>query len=273
MIKDGYINMNKSYDIIKKDLENLGVKRGDVLVVHSSLKSMGQVDGGAMTVISALLDTLGEEGTLIFPTFTYIPSYEESFYSNKGTPCCVGVIPETFRKLDGAIRTNHPTHSVALKGKLASQLIKDELLNDTPMGKYSVYQRLPEVGGKILMLGCPLGRNSFMHAMEEIVGVEYALKDHQEYTVIDENGKEYKRRIRRHNFGRPEGIIAQRYERAIDVLDKDTDYKVGLVHGAECVLYDSAILKEKATKKFKEDPLYFVDDQNGIYKNGCKTNL
>ncbi len=265
--------MNNSYKILIKDLESIGVKKGDVLVVHSSLKSMGQVEGGAITVINALRDTLGEEGTLIFPTFTYVPSYETSFFSNKETPSCVGIISETFRNLEGVVRTNHPTHSVAIIGKLTSKLIEDELKNDTPMGKWSVYQRLPSVNGKILMLGCPYGRNSFMHALEEVSGVEYALKGHQEYTIVDENGNEYKRRIRRHNFGREEGIIAQRYERALDVIDIGVDYYKGKIHGAESVLIKSANLKEKALKKFKEDTLYFVDDQNGIYKGGCKTNL
>ena len=41
-----------------------------------------------------------------------------SFFSNKDTPSCVGLITETFRKIDGVFRTNHPTHSVAIRGKL-----------------------------------------------------------------------------------------------------------------------------------------------------------
>ena len=85
--------MNESYRILRSDLENIGVCPGDVLVVHSSLKSMGYVDGGARCVISALRDAIGEEGTLVFPTFTYRTSYKESFYSNKDTPSCVGLIP------------------------------------------------------------------------------------------------------------------------------------------------------------------------------------
>ena len=264
--------MNESYRILRMDLENIGVCSGDVLVVHSSLKSMGQVDGGASCVISAISDAIGEEGTLIFPTFTYRTSYKESFYSNKDTPSCVGLISETFRKMEGVIRTDHPTHSVALRGKLMDSLVENERLNDTPMGKYSPYRRLADVGAKILMLGCSLSTNSFIHAMEEEAGVEYVLRDHQEYTVVDANGNQFTRRIRRHNFARTDGAIYQRYDRTLSVLDTN-DYKIAKIHNAESVLIDSAALKTKALKKMKEDPLYFVDDPNGYYSNGCRSNL
>jgi aminoglycoside 3-N-acetyltransferase len=256
--------MNSSYEILVKDLKNIGVKKGDFLVVHSSLKSMGKVEGGAECVIKALLDVIGNEGTLMLPTFTYIPSYDDLFYSNKDTPSCVGIIAETFRKQEGVVRSNHPTHSVAIKGPLTSVLLENEELGDTPMGEYSPYGKLHKYNAKILLLGCHFGRNSFMHAVEEMASAVYALRGHVEYTVINEKGETIKRRIRRHNFGRDGGIIAQRYERAIDVLDSG-DYKLSLVHGATSVLMSATALREKAIKKMKEKPLYFVDDLGGFY--------
>lgn len=264
--------MHPSYEILRADFAKIGICPGDVLVVHSSMKSMGYVDGGAPCVISALMDVLGENGTLIFPTFTYRTSYVESFYSNKDTPSCVGLLSETFRKMDGVIRTDHPTHSVALRGKLTDMLVENERLNDTPMGVYSPYRRLPDVNAKILMLGCSLSSNSFMHALEEEAGVEYALREHQKYTVVDKNGNEFSRYIKRHNFARSDGMLYQRYDRTLSVLD-ESDYKISQIHGAEAVLIDSAALKEKALKKMKECPLYFVDDPNGYYADGCRTAL
>lgn len=264
--------MNTSYERLRADLENIGVRSGDVLAVHSSLKSMGQVEGGAECVIAALSDAVGPEGTLIFPAFTFASSYSTSFFSNKETPSCVGLISETFRKMEGVIRTNHPTHSAALRGRLMYELTQGELLDDTPMGPHSPYRRLASVGAKILMLGCPFATNSYMHALEEDAGVEYALRGHQEYTVIDENGKTFTRRVRRHNFGRPEGNLYQKYERGLDILAPE-DYKIAHIHGARSVLIDSVALKEKFLKKIKEDSMYFVDDPDGLYPNGCSTNL
>ena len=103
--------MNASFEKIKNDLLSLGVQPGDILMVHSSLKSMGQVEGGAETVIAALRAVLGEEGTLMLPALSYATSCKDLYFSNLETPSCVGVIPETFRKMEGVRRTNHPTHS------------------------------------------------------------------------------------------------------------------------------------------------------------------
>ena len=263
--------MNSSYDILRSDLERIGVRSGDVLVVHSSMKSMGHVDGGAECVIAALSDTLGDDGTLIFPTFTYRTSYEDSFYSNKDTCSCVGLLSEVFRKTDGVYRTNHPTHSVAIKGRLVDSLIEGEELDDTPMGIHSPYRKLASVKAKILMLGCPLTHNSYMHALEEDAQAVYSLRGHQKYTVVDAEGKTYTRFVRRHNFARPDGVLAQRYERAIDVLCAG-EYTRGTVHGAESVLFDSVALKDKVLKKMNESPLYFVDDLGGFYPEYKKTN-
>ena len=264
--------MRSSYDILREDLAKIGVRPGDTLVVHSSMKSMGYVDGGPECVIAALTDALGEAGTLMFPTFTFDTSYKDSFYSNKDTPSCVGLLSETFRKQEGVYRTNHPTHSVALRGRLVEVLTEGELLDDTPMGIHSPYRKLAALGAKILMLGCTMSHNSFMHALEEDAGVEYALRGHQTYTVVDADGNTFFRSIRRHNFARPERSIAQRYDRTLSVLEEG-DYRQGEIHGAAAVLLDCAVLKKKALQKMKADPTYFIDDPSGVYAAGCKTNL
>ena len=257
--------MNTSYEILISDLKKLGIGEGDVLVVHSSMKSMGYVEGGAECVIRALLDAIGESGTLIFPTFTYRTSYVDGFFSNKDTPSCVGMLSEVFRKTEGVYRTNHPTHSVGIKGPLLDILIEGEESDDTPMGIHSPYRKLADVGAKILMLGCDISHNSYMHALEEDANAIYALRDHQEYTIINAEGKKYTRLVRRHNFNRADGIIGQRYDRAPDVLSEGEGYIRGKVHGADCVLYDARILREKVLLKMSECPLYFVDDLGGYY--------
>lgn len=256
--------LNDSYLKIKNDLVNIGVSSGDLLVVHSSLKSMGHVEGGAKCVIDAICDVLGEDGTLLMPTFTYSTSYADSFFSNKDTPSCVGLITETFRKIDGVFRTNHPTHSVAIRGKLVKELTEGEELDDTPMGIHSPYRRIALYNAKILMLGCSLSHNSFMHALEEDANSFYSLRDHQEYTVVDANGEISRRRIKRHNFMRQDGSIIQRYDRTLDVLDEN-DYKISTIHGAKSVLINSVKLKKKALLKMQQSPLYFIDDPCGYY--------
>lgn len=116
------------------------------------------------------------------------------------------------------------------------------------------------------MLGCSMACNSFMHALDEMVQAPFALRWHQEYTVADENGEETTRKIRRHNFTRPSGIhVGQHYDRTLEILEENVDYKTGTVHGADAVLMDAARLQEKAVKKYAEDPLFFILDTYGLY--------
>lgn len=255
-----------SFDILIKDLINLGVKKGDVLVVHSSLKSMGKVDGGANTVIDGLIEVVGKEGTILFPALTYSPCYSTLKFDVKNTPSCVGYISEVFRNRPDIIRSFHPTHSVCAFGKFAKEITKDHFIDDTPVGENSPYQKLIHYGGKILMLGCGLNPNTFMHGVEEIANAPYCLGEYWEYEMTDYDGNVIKKKIKRHNFHRSEGSLVQRYDRAVDVLERGKDYFEGVVHGAKAYLFDAKILLENALKKMNEDPYYFIDDENNILK-------
>ena len=256
------IRNSNSYKKIKEDLTNLGIKENDTIMVHSSLSSMGYVEHGAITFIVALCDILSS-GTVLFPSFSYIEAnknYEFSMLENK---CCVGLIPETFRNLINVIRSFHPTHSVCAFGKNAIIITKDHILDDTPLGKNSPFQKLLEYNGKILMLGCGLYCNSFIHALEEIANFSYVLGEYKTYKMIYENNNVIYKNYRVHNFNRENGNIIQRYDRTLDVLDSK-DYKEGYVHNAKSYLLDSKALKEKGVKKLLEDEKFFVDDPNNV---------
>ncbi len=257
--------MNASFDILCRDLRALGVCPGDVLIVHSSLSSMGHVEGGAGTVIAALREVLGKEGTLLFPALSFRTSCVDSIFSYHETPACIGKIAETFRTMPGVVRSFHPTHSVCAIGKYAEELTCDHGLDDTPLGEHSPYRKLPAYKGKILMLGCSARSNTFMHGMEEAAGVSYVLRGHQAFTMTDKDGNVTVKNVRRHNFNRPEGALLQRYDRSVDVLEEGEVWK-GKVHGADCVLMDAAALEKRALAKMKEDPYYFIDDPDGILK-------
>ena len=248
-----------SREIISRDLKALGIKEGDVIIVHSSLSSMGRVDGGAETVIDALSDVTGVEGTLLFPAFTYKEVYESGCYDHKNTPVCVGAIPEAFRKRDGVIRSLHPTHSVAATGKYAFEITRDHKKSNTPMGDSSPYRKLYEYGAKILMLGCRLSSTSYIHALEEEAGVPYALtKEPVTYKIIDGDGNAYEKEYFTHNFKRNEAPVSQRYTKCIDILTEGEGYTVGEVHGAKSYLIDARSLHDAALKRMEREPYFFT---------------
>lgn len=155
-------------------LNDVGIRRGDVVIVHSSLKSMGYVEGGADTVIDALLKVLGENGTLVMPTLIQ-KDFSNAYQTwNLDKPSDVGLITETFRKRDGVIRSDQATHSVAAFGPLKQYLTRDHgkygkrmgPFGDTPFAVCSPWQKLYDLNAKALMIGVSIVYNTSKHLTE-----------------------------------------------------------------------------------------------------------
>ncbi len=164
--------------VTRQDVSNavkaLGVAPGDILLVHSAYKSLGPVEGGAAAVIGGIEDVLGKEGTLVMPTLCQgdlVQAYN-SWYMDK--PSDVGYLTEYFRKQIYVYRSNHPTHSVAARGKLAYELtfehtagaphycpFGDKVFSDT-----SPWVKMYQKGAKILFIGCGATYNTMKHMVE-----------------------------------------------------------------------------------------------------------
>lgn len=174
-------------------LREIGLVRGDVVLVHSSLKSLGRVTRGADTVINALLDCIGARGTLLLPTFTGTARDSREnppVFDVLNTPCYTGLIPETFRKRPGVIRSAHPTHSVAAIGPDAERLLAGHELSPTPCGWETPFGRLIKEDRKILFIGATLESCTLFHACEEFAGVDYHMQPEPvEATVILGDGR------------------------------------------------------------------------------------
>ena len=233
------------------DLHKLGIEEGDTVLVHSSLSSLGYVDGGAETVIDSLLEAV-KEGTLLMPSLTYASSGKTHHFSVKDTPSCVGAISECFRQRPDVIRSVHPTHSVCGKGKYAKELLSEHIDTNTPAGGKSPYALLPKYHGKILMLGCGLKPNTSMHAVEEVVKTWYVLKDTpSEFTLVDSQGNSTEKSYFCHDFSK----VWQRYDRLAELMDIPS----GKVLEADCYLIPTREMWETAIRKLKENEDFFVD--------------
>ncbi len=150
-------------------LNLMEIKKGDKLLVHSALSSIGHVDGGADTVIDALLESVGEGGTVAMSTLT---GWSEPFDADR-TPSAVGKISETFRQRENALRSLHPVHSVAAIGKDAGYITAGHDKGETGCGPGSPYHKLKDLGGKVMLLGVDMDRNTIMHALEEEINAAY----------------------------------------------------------------------------------------------------
>ena len=243
---------------IEKDLRKLGVENGDCILIHSSLRSLGVFENRAETLLRALLNAVGNDGTLAMPSLSYEQiTKEDPFFDVKETASCVGGFTNFFRKQPGVIRSLHPTHSVCAIGKHAEKLTSQHHLDRTPCGEYSPFQILKQLQGKILFVGTGLKPNTSMHGIEELSRPEYLLGDEVEYTLRDTNGVETKKTYITHNFKGWE----QRYDRVPDVLNT-SDYSIGKIREADAYLIEASPLWDKAHARIKQVPLYFVDKKD-----------
>ena len=236
---------------LKQDLINLGIREDDTILMHSSLSSLGYVDGGAETVIDTLLDLL-KNGTLLVPSLSYKYSSESKQFSVTETPSCVGTISEYFRQRPDVIRSMHPTHSVCGKGKNAEEILSQHIETDTPAGAKSACGLLPKYDGKILRLGCSLRPNTSMHAVEEVTKPWYAFKNSPEtFTLVDAEGERITKDYICHDFS----MVWQRYDRLAELMEIPT----GKVLEANCYLIPAKKMWEVAVEKMRADENYFID--------------
>lgn len=183
-------------------LKEIGIGKGDVLEVHSSLSSFGYVEGGANTIIEALIECVGESGTILMPTFHGFNPYNIHQFDVKKTNSVVGSVTNCFRKYENVERNLHPTHSVAVYGKHSKYLIEDSLKSPNPFDKYSPFYRLLKLNGKIVCLGVDIDTISFYHVIEDSLA-DYPKKVYLpkvfELESVDKIGKVHKIKTKAHD--------------------------------------------------------------------------
>lgn len=176
---------NYSKQQLKDQLESMGLKGDETILIHSSMKAIGAVDGGADTVLDAWMEYF-KDGLLLLPTHTWkTVNADNPVYNPYTTPSCVGLLTNMFMKRDGVIRSLHPTHSMSGYGKNAAEYLAGEEYNNTPCTPGGCYDRLKEVGGKVLLVGVGHERNTYIHSVEEVLNVPNRLSDMPMELVIE----------------------------------------------------------------------------------------
>ena len=162
-----------SYRDLLSAFETLGLQKADSLILHSSYRSLGEIEGGPGTVIQAIVNVIGSEGNLMLPTFNYASPPPIPDYDPETTPGLTGIITEVGRKWPGAVRSLSPTHSVAVIGPKAHEWTKDHL-KVRAVGIGSPIDLLAKAGGKVLLLDVGHVANTTIHIAEEYAGVPKA---------------------------------------------------------------------------------------------------
>jgi aminoglycoside 3-N-acetyltransferase len=183
----------------------LGVPRGGKVLVHSSLRSLGVVEGGADALIDSLLAVLGPTGTLLAPTLTgseELSPQHPPVFDPAHTPAWTGIIPETLRRRPAAIRSLHPTHSAAAIGADASSLLQGHARSVTPCDEWSPYGELARrEDGYILLIGVTHSSNTTFHHVEEVGGLPYHMQPGFAAATVMVDGAAQTRHIMLHKYG------------------------------------------------------------------------
>ena len=211
---DATLGVPVTYSRIVADLQKLGVRDGEVLLVHSSLSSVGWICGGAETLIRALIEVLGFRGTLVMPTHSgdysepdwweappvpkgwravireRTPGYDPVLTPTRG----IGRVPELFRHFPGVRRSSHPIGSFAALGPQAERITAGHVLEEG-FGEAGPLGRLYELGARVLLLGCEHGANTSLHLAEHRAEWPGKKRIPQGCPMIDEHGRRVWRRF------------------------------------------------------------------------------
>lgn len=165
------------------DLRALGLDDGATVMVHTSLRSLGWVIGGAQTVLEALREAVGEAGTIVMPSQSWQlcdpaflqeapeewwPTIRENlpFYDPATSPSqTMGIVAELFRTTPGACRSPHPNRSVAAVGPKAARITATHPF-DAPVGEESPLAALVALEAQVLLLGVGAGKMTALHLAE-----------------------------------------------------------------------------------------------------------
>lgn len=226
---------------IVSGLRELGLRGGDVVMVHSSLSALGDVQGGADAVIDALAEAVGPEGMILAPTFGCNPPFDR-----KQSTTSLGAIADHLWRRPGAARSMHPMKSVAALGNGAVEFVAGHEACLTAHGEGTPYHKLITSGAKVLLIGVDQDANSTLHTAEVLAGVPYLSKATGCY--ISDSGSESEMTVCGVSDSHRDFTALDRIFRERGVMC------VGRIGGAVCRLLDAKGMIDVAMGVLARDP-------------------
>jgi aminoglycoside N3'-acetyltransferase len=188
------------------DLRALGVRPGDALMIHASLRKIGPVEGGPTGVLDALDQAVGPDGSLMMVLGATVDHEwvntrpeDERVALLAGVPPFdpltapvypeVGYLAEVFRTRPGTRVTDNPSGRLAARGRLADHFVRSAPWDDY-YGPDSPLHRLCEAGGRVVRLGADPDTTTVLHYAEYLADVPGARRVRRHYRVHGPHGPE-----------------------------------------------------------------------------------
>ncbi len=282
-------------DLIQ-NLNAMGIRPTDALMVHSSMKSIGEVEGGADTVVDAFMEYL-QEGLFMTPTHTWAQMSETySTFDPVAEPACVGIIPNIFRCREGVYRSLHPTHSIAAygsglklrkkaegdvqepqgeeakslgaavesrgvssKGYPAEEYVKGEENAVTPCPPGGCWDRLREIDGKILLIGVTHARNTYIHSIDEVFDVPERLTETPTLMqIVMPDGSVRDVRMYRH-YNPVSAHISENFDKVSDAFFETGAAKRVKFGDATCILCEARKIFDVYAPMIQREPNCLIE--------------
>lgn len=171
------MNNTFSYTYKQEDIWNqlsmMNAPTGGVVLMHSSLRAIGNVEGGAATLLDTMIAYFTRDGGLFcVPTHTWHNLGKDITLDMNSDDNCLGAFATVALNDKRGIRSESPSHSMVVFGdrEKAEDFIKNEPYITSPTAANSCYGKLYAMGGHILLAGVAQNRNTYLHAVDEILG-------------------------------------------------------------------------------------------------------
>jgi aminoglycoside N3'-acetyltransferase len=242
-----------SREEIVRQVRELGVPEGAVLVVHTAFSNVRPVEGGPAGLIVALQDALGPDGTLVMPSMS---DDDEVPFDVRITSCMsMGIVAETFWKQPGVLRSDSP-HAFAASGPLGAEITRPHPV-EVPHGLDSPIGRVFERDGLVLLIGVGHDANTTIHLAENMAGVRYRAA---KYATIDVDGR--RTRIDYEEIDH----CCQRFELMDDWLESQGQQRRRFVGHAEARLARSRDIVAAALARLRHDETIFLHPSGACFE-------
>ncbi len=243
-----------------EDLNRTEIRKNGTLLIHSSMKAVGEVEGGGDTVLDAFIDYM-DEGLLLFPTHSWSDeNLRDGIYNPKTEPACVGILPNLFMKRAGAVRSMHPTHSVTAMGNRAQAYVLRDSEVYTPCPRNGCFAGLYDEDAQLLFLGATLKTNTFIHSIEEWMNIPDRINPQpRKIKLLYEDGDV--REIDFYGHYSSRGDVSKNYDKLlIPMINMGIAKEVKIGDAASC-LVEVKLMADWVMGLLKENPSLFDDDQ------------
>jgi aminoglycoside 3-N-acetyltransferase len=230
---------------IRNQLKEMNAPKNSVVLMHTSLKAIGETEGRAEGLLETLTEYFTEEGGLfLVPTHTWanLKYPDEITMDMSSCETCIGVFPSVALRHPSGVRSLHPTHSMVAFGKKAEEYVAGEEFIETSTSAKGCYGKLFDYDGYVLLVGVGQERNTYIHAVEEMLDVPFRLSENAVRTTIKLKNGEISERYIHHHAGIPH--ISERYVKYEPAFRHFGIVKDGKIGNADAMLISARKIKE-----------------------------